>query len=137
MTRRNISCFLIVCNEADRIERCLDSLASWVDQLVILDSGSTDGTLEICQRYSQDVFSTDWPGFGAQRNRALKKCRHDWVLNIDADEELSEALKEELDEPTVLQHFNVKGKNDDGFILELQGGLEIKAVEVEQNAKNN
>ena len=98
MTRRDISCFLIVCNEADRIERCLDSLASWVDQLVILDSGSSDGTLEICQRYSQDVFSTDWPGFGAQRNRALEKCRHDWVLNIDADEELSDALKEEIDE---------------------------------------
>src|SRR6056300_1148546 len=95
--RRKLSCFVIVCNEADRIDACLKSLASWVDQLVILDSGSTDGTLEICQSYSSEVFSTDWPGFGAQRNRALEKCRHDWVLNIDADEEVSPALRQEIE----------------------------------------
>ena len=59
--RRKLSCFVIVCNEADRVEACLKSVASWVDQLVILDSGSTDGTFELCQRYSNEVFSTDWP----------------------------------------------------------------------------
>ena len=95
--RRKLSCFVIVCNEADRVEACLKSVASWVDQLVILDSGSTDGTFELCQRYSTEVFSTDWPGFGAQRNRALEKCRHDWVLNIDADEEVSPALRQEIE----------------------------------------
>tara|TARA_B100001939_G_C16556110_1_gene452330 strand:- start:91 stop:366 length:276 start_codon:yes stop_codon:yes gene_type:complete len=60
-----------------------------------------------------------------------------WIMFDSKDSAIDKQLKDELDEPTVLQHFNVKGKNDDGFILELQGGLEIKAVEVEQNAKDN
>lgn len=95
--RRPLSCFLIICNEVDRIEECLQSLAGWVDQLVILDSGSTDGTLEIVQKYTNEVYQTDWPGYGPQRNRALAKCEHDWVLNIDADERLTEEVKEEID----------------------------------------
>ena len=82
--RRQISCFVIVFNEAERIERCLQSVAPWVDQLVILDSGSVDGTTDICRRFTDEVHSIDWPGFGAQRNRALELCRHEWVLNIDA-----------------------------------------------------
>ena len=94
--RRKLSCFVIVHNEAERIERCLQSIAPWVDQLIILDSGSTDGTLEICQKYSSEVYSTDWPGFGAQRNRALEKCTHDWVLNIDADEVIDADLRQEI-----------------------------------------
>ena len=94
--RRKISCFVIVFNEAERVERCLASVASWVDQLVILDSGSTDGTAEICKRFTDEVHVTDWPGFGAQRNRALGLCEHDWVLNIDADEVASRALQQEI-----------------------------------------
>ena len=82
--------------EARRVERCLRSISEWVDQLVILDSGSTDGTTEICKRYTDEVHVTDWPGFGAQRNRALALCHHDWVLNIDADEVVPDALREEL-----------------------------------------
>lgn len=97
MSRRPLSCFLIVCNEADRLDACLRPLAGWVDQLVILDSGSTDATVEIAKRYTDEVHQTDWPGFGAQRNRALEKCRHDWVLNIDADEIVTDELKDEVD----------------------------------------
>lgn len=97
MTRRPLSCFLIVRNEADRIEACLEGLAGWVDQLVILDSGSTDGTAELCRRFTDEVYVTDWPGYGPQRNRALKKCRHEWVLNLDADENITQALKDEID----------------------------------------
>lgn len=95
--RPPISCFLIICNEADRIERCLSGLAGWVDQLVILDSGSTDGTVEIAKRYTDEVYQTDWPGYGPQRNRALAKCQHDWVFNLDADEEVTPALRDEID----------------------------------------
>ena len=94
--RRNLSCFVIVHNEAERIGRCLSGVASWVDQLVVLDSGSTDGTVEICKQYTEEVYSTDWPGFGAQRNRALGKCKHEWVLNIDADEVIGPELREEI-----------------------------------------
>lgn len=94
---RKISCFVIACNEEDRIERCLRSLAGWVDQLIVLDSGSKDKTVEIAQKYADTVYQTDWPGFGPQRNRALAYCEHDWVLNIDADEVLTEAVKLEID----------------------------------------
>lgn len=97
MLRRPLSCFLIVCNEADRIEACLRPLAGWVDQLIILDSGSTDTTVEIARQYADEVYQTDWPGFGPQRNRALQKCKHDWVLNIDADEVVTAELKKEID----------------------------------------
>ena len=60
-----------------------------------------------------------------------------WVMFDSKDKAIEKQTTEELDEPTVLQHFNVKGKNDDGFILELQGVLEVKAVEVIQDAKDN
>lgn len=98
MQRRPLSCFLIVCNEADRIETCLQGLAGWVDQLIILDSGSTDGTVELCRKYTDEVYQTDWPGYGPQRNRALQKCRHEWVLNLDADELVTPALQAEIEQ---------------------------------------
>ena len=95
--RRPISCFVITCNEADRIEQCLQSVAGWVDELLVIDSGSTDGTLEIARRYTDRIYETDWPGYGPQRNRALNWCTHDWVLSLDADEVVTEALREEVD----------------------------------------
>lgn len=97
MKRRPISCFLIVRNEADRIEACLQGLAGWVDQLIILDSGSTDNTAQLCRQYTDEVYITDWPGYGPQRNRALAKCQHEWVLNLDADENITDDLKTEID----------------------------------------
>ncbi len=63
----------------------------------MLDSGSTDQTVSIARRYTHDVYQTDWPGYGAQRNRALQKCDGEWVLSIDADERMSAALKADID----------------------------------------
>ncbi|MEE4202352.1 MAG: glycosyltransferase family 2 protein [Halieaceae bacterium] len=97
MRSRKLSCFVIVCNEADRIEACLAPLAGWVDQLIVLDSGSEDNTVALARKYTDEVHETDWPGFGAQRNRALSLTKHEWVLNIDADEVVTERLKEEID----------------------------------------
>ncbi|QPG05347.1 glycosyltransferase family 2 protein [Salinimonas marina] len=98
MKRRPLSCFLIVRNEADRIEACLEGLAGWVDQLIILDSGSTDETAQLCRKYTDEVYITDWPGYGPQRNRALAKCHHEWVLNLDADENMTPSLRQEIDQ---------------------------------------
>lgn len=95
--RRRLSAFLIVHNEADRLPACLESVAGWVDQLVVLDSGSTDGTVEIARRYGAQVHETNWPGYGAQRNRALAHCTGEWVLSIDADERITDALRTEID----------------------------------------
>ena len=96
--QHNISCFIITKNEADRLEACLKSLHGWVDQLIIMDSGSTDDTVKIAKQYTDEVYVTDWPGYGVQRNRALAKCKHDWILYPDADEVLSIELKQEIDQ---------------------------------------
>ncbi|MCW8093463.1 glycosyltransferase family 2 protein [Alteromonas sp. ASW11-130] len=105
MKRKKISCFVICHNEEDRIESCLASLSGWVDQLIVLDSGSTDNTVSIAERYADTVYQTDWPGYGPQRNRALSYCEHSWVLNIDADEVMTQALKDEID--SYLSHENI------------------------------
>jgi len=90
-----LSVIIITKNEAQHIGRCLASVA-WADEIIVLDSGSTDDTVAICRQYTQQVFSTDWPGFGPQKQRALQKARHDWVLSIDADEQVTEALRLEI-----------------------------------------
>lgn len=91
-----MSVIVITKNEADNIAACLQSLA-FADQLVVLDSGSTDTTLEIAQSMGAEVSrSSDWQGFGIQKSRALAMARGDWVLSIDADERLPKALQDEI-----------------------------------------
>ena len=91
-----LSVAIIACNEAHRIARCLQSVA-FADQVVVLDSGSTDDTVTIARGLGADVEVTpDWPGFGPQKNRALARCRYRWVLSIDADEQVSDALAAEI-----------------------------------------
>lgn len=91
-----LSVAVITKNEAHRIERCLKSIA-FADQVVVLDSGSTDETVAVARRLGAEVQVTpDWPGFGVQKNRALAICRHPWVLSIDADEEVSDDLRESI-----------------------------------------
>jgi len=95
MTQLRLSVVMIVRDEAAVIRRALDSVA-WADEIVVLDSGSTDDTVAICRQYTDHVFETDWPGFGAQKNRALSHARGTWVLSLDADEWLSEALAAQI-----------------------------------------
>ena len=91
-----LSVAIIARNEAHRIARCLQSVA-FADQIVVLDSGSTDDTVAIARGLGADVEVTpDWPGFGPQKNRALARCRYRWVLSIDADEQVSNALAAEI-----------------------------------------
>ncbi len=77
------------------IDRCLSSV-QWADEIIVLDSGSDDDTVHRCLQYTSEVFVTDWPGFGPQRQRAYAKATGDWVLWIDADEWCSEALQREI-----------------------------------------
>lgn len=90
-----LSVAIIARDEADRVEGALSSVA-FADEVVLLDSGSTDDTVAIARRAGAVVVETDWPGHVAQKNRALKHTTHDWVLSIDADERVSEALRAEL-----------------------------------------
>ena len=88
---------VITKNESKQIRNCLESV-KWVDEIIILDSGSTDDTIAICREYTDKVFATDWPGFGVQKNRALQKAACEWILSIDADESVSESLRREIEE---------------------------------------
>ncbi len=90
-----ISVIIITKNEAASIARCLESV-SWADEVIVLDSGSTDDTVEICRKFTQHVHETDWPGFGPQKNRALDLATGDWVFSLDADEWVTAELHEEI-----------------------------------------
>lgn len=92
----SLTLIVITKNEAANIERCLRSVP-FASQIVVVDSGSTDDTVEIASRLgAQVVQTTDWPGFGPQKNRALNLASCDWVLSLDADEYLSEELQREI-----------------------------------------
>ena len=87
-----LSVVLIAKNEAHRLAACLAS-AAFADEVVVVDSGSSDGTATLARRLGARVIETaDWPGFGPQKNRALDAAGGDWVLSLDADERLSPAL---------------------------------------------
>lgn len=92
----SLTVIVITKNEAHNLKACLDAV-SFANQIVVLDSGSTDGTLEIAQKSGAQVSqNSDWQGFGAQKNRALALARSDWVLSIDADERVTPALRAEI-----------------------------------------
>jgi len=91
-----ISVVIITKNEAHAIDDCLRSVA-WADEIIVVDSGSTDDTVNLCQQYGAKITVTeDWPGFGQQKNRALALATHPWVLSIDADELVTPELHEEI-----------------------------------------
>lgn len=88
----NLSVILITRNEAHNVAGCLGSVA-FADEWIVVDSNSSDGTREIAERLGAKVIRTDdWPGFGAQKNRALALASGRWVLSIDADERVSDQL---------------------------------------------
>jgi glycosyltransferase involved in cell wall biosynthesis len=87
-----ISACLIVCNEEKNLARCLRSVAPVADEIVVIDSGSTDRTVEIARALGARVVAQPWLGYVGQKNFALEQAAHPWVLSIDADEELSPEL---------------------------------------------
>ena len=91
-----LSVIIITKNEASNIRDCLDSV-KFANQWIIVDSGSTDGTQRIARSFGATVIETsDWPGFGPQKNRALDAAEGEWVLSLDADERISDALRDEI-----------------------------------------
>ena len=92
-----LSVIIITKNEAAKIRDCLESVA-WADEIVVVDSGSSDETISICREYTNHVVHHDWPGFGPQKNYALSLASNDWVLSLDADERIPEALAAEIKE---------------------------------------
>lgn len=92
----SLSIILITKNEAENIRACIESVA-WADEIVVVDSGSTDDTVAICKELGAQVHVHDWPGFGVQKNRALGYAKKDWVLSLDADERVTPELRAEIE----------------------------------------
>ena len=91
----DLSVVIITKNEEDNIADALESV-KWADDVVVVDSGSTDATLDIARRYTSRVSTRDWEGYGAQKNHATGLAANDWVLSLDADERVSPELAAEI-----------------------------------------
>jgi glycosyltransferase involved in cell wall biosynthesis len=94
--RAPLSVVLIAHNAAHQLEDCLAS-AAFADELVLVDSGSTDATREVAARHGARVVSRDWLGYGRQKQFAVEQARHDWVLCLDADERVSPGLRASIE----------------------------------------
>lgn len=95
MDREKVSVTVITRDEEGEIDACLQSLA-WADEIVVVDSGSTDRTVEIARKYTEKVFHHAWSGYADQKNWAIDQASHPWILSVDADERVPKALQEEI-----------------------------------------
>lgn len=113
MTKIDASVYIICQDEEKHIERVLESVKEF-DEIIIVDSGSTDRTLEIAKRYTDKIYHQDWLGFAGQKEYARTLCTHKWILNLDADEELTIELKQEIIN-------TMKKDNIDGLDIKISG----------------
>ncbi|MGA9667385.1 MAG: glycosyltransferase family 2 protein [Gallionella sp.] len=107
MTR--LSVIIIAKNEAANIRACIESVR-WADEIIVVDSGSSDATVKIAHELGAQVHVHDWPGFGMQKNRALSYATREWALSIDADERVTPELKDQLIKA-------IEGGSEDGFYV--------------------
>ncbi|MBA3051570.1 glycosyltransferase family 2 protein [bacterium] len=90
-----VSVIVIALNEEARIAGCLESIR-WADEIIVVDTGSSDGTVDICKKYTDKISQSEWLGFGPLKDFAVSKTSNEWVLNIDADERVSDELRDEI-----------------------------------------
>lgn len=98
--REPLSVVIITRDNADTLERCLAALG-WAEEIVVLDSGSTDATLDIARRHGARIETHPFDDYGPQKQRAIDLARHDWILNLDADEILSPGTREVIERALV------------------------------------
>ncbi len=101
-----ISAVIITYNEERNIERCLASLQQVADEIIVVDSFSTDRTEEICKQFNAKIFQRKWDDFSSAKNFGNQKATYDWILSLDADEALSDELKKNI--------LEIKNKNKEG-----------------------
>jgi len=95
LSRARLSAVVIAWNEEARLRDCLLSLA-WADEIVVVDAESTDKTASIAREFTDQVFVRPWPGFAEQKNFGIDQARGEWILSVDADEEVSPELRDEI-----------------------------------------
>lgn len=110
-----VSAFIIACNEADRIAAAIGSVRDWVDEVIVVDSGSTDNTVKVAESMGARVFYNAWPGYGLQKRFAEDQCKNQWLLCLDADEEITTALRTEIE-----NLFAGGAPKEAGYILQIR-----------------
>jgi glycosyltransferase involved in cell wall biosynthesis len=105
-----ISATIITFNEERNLPRAIESLRC-ADEVVVVDSGSTDRTVEIAEKLGARVIESPWPGYANQKNLAAERAEHDWILSLDADESLSESLEAEI------WHLKKNGPTCDAYTM--------------------
>lgn len=106
-----LSAVIITFNEERNIQRCIESLLPVADEIIVVDSFSTDRTEEICKLYSIKFFQNVFEGHVEQKNIALLKANHDWILSVDADEALSETLQKAIKKSLEAPQFDAFAMN--------------------------
>jgi glycosyltransferase involved in cell wall biosynthesis len=109
---RKLSCVIVCYNEEEKIQATLEGLRDVCDEILVVDSFSTDATVEICRQYTERVIQRSWNGYRDQKQYATEQAIHDWVLSLDADEELSQELRAEL-----LQWKESGGNHCNGYFI--------------------
>ena len=105
-----ISATIITHNEERNLPRAIESLRC-ADEIVVVDSGSSDRTVEIAEKLGARVIDSPWPGYAKQKNFAAERAEHDWILSLDADESVSEALEAEI------WHLKKNGAEFDAYTM--------------------
>ena len=96
MSRPRLSVVVVTLDEEERIRACLESVA-WADELIVVDAESRDKTATIAGELTDHVFVQPWPGYAAQKNFGIEQAHGEWILSLDADEIVSEALRAEIE----------------------------------------
>lgn len=109
MNKVTLTVIIAAKNEAHQIKACVNSVA-FADEILVLDSGSTDDTAALAQEAGATVHTTDWPGYGPQQQRGICLAKSDWVLSLDADELVDDVLRQEIQTAITQSNF-------DGYFL--------------------
>ena len=91
-----LSVYVIAYNDEPNMRACLESVAGWGDELIVVDSHSTDQTAAIAREFTEKVYQVDFHGFGKLRNQAVALTTHEWVFSLDSDERMTPELREEI-----------------------------------------
>ena len=118
-----ISACIITLNEEENLPRCLESIRDIVDEVIVVDSGSTDRTNYIATDFNARFIRNEWDGYVAQKNFALSKAKFDWVLSLDADEELSPELKKSLETLKLNGHSELVTGYEMSRVVNYQGRM--------------
>ncbi len=110
-----VSVIIITKNESQNLRDCLESVR-WADEIIVVDSGSSDDTVEIARKYTDKVIYNEWKGYADQKNFALQLAKNEWVLSLDADERVTENLKNEISNTDSEKFDGYRIKRDNFFL---------------------